>query len=450
MADFHLTNGADLFIGEDSVADLFFGRSSFLTSDDTISGGNTPGDSSVLDTLHFTTAGTVDASAFDHVQGIEMINLSAGGNDVTLTDPLVRSAQGNTITVHGHAGNDVVDAHLVTFAGHVNISGGMGDDVLTGGGIRSNIDGGQGDDTIFGGYGSDNLKGSAGVDHIFGGLGDETIHGNLGDDVIHGGAGSDSVGGNYGADMLFGGSGDDHLSGEEGSDKIYGQTGNDVLAGSVGHDTIYGGEGADSITGGDGHDIINGGAGSDTLQGDGGRDRINLGNSLGDGDHVVYAQLTDGAATGTNVGYDRVFGGDATDKISFTGDGSVDRHGVSLGEFNTGGAHNLDDIVNDDTFQFATDGMAANFDTTDEAARHVFASDTDVTDLATVAAAFNATGVTASAGADALLVATGATHTGVYVYVEDGTTANHIDTSELTLLAYVNGALTTDQFDFLT
>jgi len=456
MASFNLTSGADSFVGTNADADTFSGSVDSLTPDDTIVGGNLPGDPSADDFLRLTSSGTLDQYAFNHVQQIEVINLNKGGNAITLSDAMAETAQGHTLTVHGHAGSDVVDGHFVTSA-TLDIIGGQGGDELIGGGSRSNISGGDGNDTVIGGNGSDNLAGGNGDDHIFGGLGDETIHANLGNDLIYGGEGLDRIAGNYGSDTIYGGSGDDHISGEEGSDSIYGGTGNDQLSGSAGADTIDGargndvisggdgggadsldgGDGADTITGGNGNDTLNGDDGADQLQGDKGADQLNLG-SDGAVDHAVFAAVTDGAAAGHTNGADVISGFEtANDLIGFTGD------------FNTGGVQDLNDITADDTFTFA-DGVAANFDTTDEAARQVFASDTDITNLTTVAAAFNTAGVTASAGADALLVATGAEHTAVYLYVEDGTTPNQVDTTELALLGVADGALTTANFDFLT
>ena len=75
------------------------------------------------------------------------------------------------------AGNDVI-----TFSGQGAISGGTGNDTITGGNVASLIDGGSGNDSLTGG---------TAADAITGGQGDDTIVGGGGADLLAGGGGAD-------------------------------------------------------------------------------------------------------------------------------------------------------------------------------------------------------------------------------------------------------------------
>lgn len=94
----------------------------------------------------------------------------------------------------------------------LSLSGGGGDDVLTGlPGQNDRIEGGFGDDQIDGGDGDDLLFGGEGNDHLLGGTGNDELHGGSGNDRLEGGRGDD---------LLIGGEGDDYLQGWQG-DNVY-------------------------------------------------------------------------------------------------------------------------------------------------------------------------------------------------------------------------------------
>src|SRR5262249_20476064 len=82
---------------------------------------------------------------------------------------------------------------------------------------------------------------------------------------VTGGAGNDTISGSGTANVLNGGAGNDTLAGFGGADTLIGGEGNDVLAGGAGNDTIDAGAGDDSITWavGDGRDVVSGGEGTD-------------------------------------------------------------------------------------------------------------------------------------------------------------------------------------------
>jgi Ca2+-binding RTX toxin-like protein len=99
------------------------------------------------DTLLFTTAGTIDAAAFGGTREVEAILLANGTNAVTLTNLLVSSAAGATLSVTGGTGNDVVNgAAVTTAANRLTLNGGAGADTLTGGAGADTLTGGAGND----------------------------------------------------------------------------------------------------------------------------------------------------------------------------------------------------------------------------------------------------------------------------------------------------------------
>ncbi len=137
MASLTLTPGADLasFGPEKSFVT---GLVENLTAIDLI----TFGDGGVDDVLLLTSAGTVDFRAGGNAAGVtrfERLDLAAGANAVFLTDALVAgsyfgAASAGFFSVRGNAGNDAIDASVVTGAGNrvQFVLGGGGDDIFLG------------------------------------------------------------------------------------------------------------------------------------------------------------------------------------------------------------------------------------------------------------------------------------------------------------------------------
>lgn len=148
-----------------------------------------------------------------------------------------------------------------------DLTGGKGDDTLSGAG---------GEDTLRGGDGEDSLSGDAGDDLLLGGDENDRLSGGGGADRLKGGAGDDLLIGGRAADTLNGGAGDDDITGGGGRDRLIGRSGDDWLSGGGGADTLRGNVGDDSLDGGFGRDLMSGGGGVDSfLFGDRfGRDRI--------------------------------------------------------------------------------------------------------------------------------------------------------------------------------
>lgn len=202
---------------------------------------------------------------------------------------------GGAVTVIGGDGQDtlvsrgdvlaVSEVEVIVLMGSANlevqasdgaedITGNIGDNVISGWGGADTIRGGAGNDVISGGEGNDLLYGNGGADDISGGAGQDTLYGGAGSDTLDGGTGADNLNGESGADVLDGGDGNDALNGGFGNDTMLGGAGSDTLLGMGDHDYIEGGADADRMVGGDGNDTLIGGSGNDTITGDAGDDVI--------------------------------------------------------------------------------------------------------------------------------------------------------------------------------
>jgi len=95
--------------------------------------------------------------------------------------------------------------------------------------LSADISGGSGNDTITGGSGDDRMDGGAGRDSLVGGAGDDSIHGSKGHDTLVGGDGSDLLAGDAGNDSLDGGPGQDFLQTGRGRDTLTGGADEDVF-----------------------------------------------------------------------------------------------------------------------------------------------------------------------------------------------------------------------------
>ena len=170
-----------------------------------------------------------------------------------------------------------------------NISGGLGNDTLTGNSLANTLTGNAGNDTLTGNAGHDTLTGGSGNDSLIGGLDDDTyVFGtattaeadtvteaaNAGTDTLSFSTLTTEVILNLGTtavqtvhanrtlklnsasvfENIVGGSGNDKLSGNSLANTLTGNDGNDTLTGNAGHDTLTGGSGNDSLVGGLGDD----------------------------------------------------------------------------------------------------------------------------------------------------------------------------------------------------
>lgn len=226
--------------------------------------------------------------------------LGTDGNDTitpTTVSPFVLTWP--ELFVMPGAANDVID-------------GKGGNDVLDGGGGDDKIGGGTGNDVLRGSAGNDTLRGDEGSDQIYGGDNNDSLDGGPGYDLLYGGSGQDTLesswaDGNY--DELYGGSGNDTFNQLRGLSYAYGGLGNDSFFGGLDAVVMYGDEGNDNLTGGRGGDYLAGGVDNDFIRGDFGSDMI-LG---GDGNDTIDGIYR--SATGTDITYDSIYGGNGDDYV---------------------------------------------------------------------------------------------------------------------------------------
>ncbi|MEX0339507.1 MAG: calcium-binding protein [Arenibacterium sp.] len=211
---------------------------------------------------------------YDGGKGVDLLDVSASERRVVVDLTRDVATDGNAST-------------LISIEG---VTGGDGDDTLTGNGKKNTltgnggddeVNGGGGKDRIFGNSGNDNLEGGSGADKIFAGAGDDRAEGQGGDDLIVGGFGNDVLLGGSGSDTIRGENGDDELVGAGGKDRLIGGNNrdllkggdsNDVLKGGGGRDKLFGDDGNDQLFGGGLKDVLDGGSGDDDMWGQGGSD----------------------------------------------------------------------------------------------------------------------------------------------------------------------------------
>jgi len=317
--------GANVLIGG-AGADVLTGGS----GDDILQGG---GGNDTLD------GGVGDSDTADYSAVSETVNVDL--SDTTVTVSFTNGEQDTLIDIENVTGGSGDDS--LTGDDEANVlEGGAGNDVLDGGANDDILAGGAGNDDLTGGTGSDTadyLEAQAGVsvtlehdatvtatvgddedsltsiENLIGSRYDDTLTGDVGDNVFDGNGGDDVLSGNGGDDVLSGNGGDDVLSGNGGDDVLSGGGGNDVLSGDSGNDELAGEDGADILDGGSGRDTLTGGAGDDVLSGGSGEDvAVYSGNYLDYGIDIDIDPETE-AVTVTVADYDTLDGNDGTDTL---------------------------------------------------------------------------------------------------------------------------------------
>ena len=270
------------------------------------------------------------------------------------------------IFVNGGDGSDAIEADENVTA-QMFVTGGNGDDQITGGSANNVIIDTQGNNsvttqtsgknTIITGDGSDviNARGGENVIYTQGGRDDITlgqqgqtgasccneVHSGDGDDIVTAHDGNNAVYGENGEDTIIaykgqndinGGADDDNITVIDGTNTVLGEDGDDVITAYNGQNTIYGGEGDEDITIYDGSSVVHGENGNDHIKaykgdhafyGENGNDKIEGGSGReyiegGYGDDYI-----DGGAGGDVIyagyGSDEVNGGDGDDFINAGG-----------------------------------------------------------------------------------------------------------------------------------
>ena len=281
----------------------------------------------VVASLATGTGGQPSITEADTYIGIE--NLTGGSGDDTLAGNAANNvltggpgsdtasyadrgaAQDIVASLASGLGGQTSTAEIDSYVTIENLTGGGGDDTLTGNSASNRLDGAGGTDTVS--YGdrlagqhivaslATSSGGQAGtaesdvyvaIENLTGGAGNDTLAGNDASNRLEGAAGTDTV--SYadriaGEDViaslasgtggqaslgesdlyvtienLTGGAGNDALSGDAFPNVLSGAPGDDLLAGAGGDDRLDGGDGADTLTGGPGADVLDGAAGTDT------------------------------------------------------------------------------------------------------------------------------------------------------------------------------------------
>ncbi|SFS10949.1 calcium-binding protein [Sphingomonas jatrophae] len=155
-------------------ADSFQFTVANLTGADVVQGGA----GSAIDTLQFTTIGSITTAMLAGVSGIERVLLANGTNSIVLGAAFAASADAQTLRVIGGSGNDTINGAAATT--RLDIAAGSGDDLLIGGSgadiFRVNIGALTAADNISGGDGQDALvlNGAGTIDFTNGGYDDSS------------------------------------------------------------------------------------------------------------------------------------------------------------------------------------------------------------------------------------------------------------------------------------
>jgi Ca2+-binding RTX toxin-like protein len=196
-----------------------------------------------------------------------------------------------------------------------NLTGGSGDDSLTGDIAANTLNGGAGNDTLVGGGGADILLGGAGNDILNGGADDDILIGGAGADTFTGGGGNDTVSyANSSAltiDMSNPASGNGDALGDVFNADI------SVVLGSAGADTFVGRATNESFKAGAGDDLVKGSAGDDILDGETGTgDTIDYTGSTAVNLNFFTSIFSGGFAQGDTLSnFEKVIGSSAGDTI---------------------------------------------------------------------------------------------------------------------------------------
>jgi Ca2+-binding RTX toxin-like protein len=248
-------------------------------------------------------AGSNDGVAGDNDNVTTTIENVTGGNG---NDNITGDASANRLT--GNFGNDILDGDPVVTCpvggtppcyatSNDTLNGGAGNDTLHGRNGNDILNGGNGagTDPVLGAYtDNDALDGGNGIDSASYSTRNVPLSLTVGNGANDGQAGeTDDI--QADTEAITGGSNNDTINGDNGRDTLTGGAGSDTIDGNGGNDTIQGNSGNDDLTGGGGKDILSGSTGNDTFHTvDGLKDSINC----GDGTDNVAA--TDNVDTKTS------------------------------------------------------------------------------------------------------------------------------------------------------
>ena len=341
-----------------------------------------------------TLSGTQSANTLNGLDGNDVLIGAAGADTLNGGDGAdTASYEERATAVTAALGGANIDADL--YSSIRNLTGGGGDDALTGDATANTLQGGGGDDVLAGAGAADSLIGGPGrniasyderatavaaslaplgprpdgdtyaqIQSLRGGAGDDTLTGDAATNRLEGGAGDDVLVGGDGDDDLIGGAGRNTASYEERTtpvaaslapagpkpdSDVYDQIQN--LRGGAGDDTLTGDGGPNAVDGRAGDDSIAGLAGLDDLRGATGADTINARDGAAD--------TVDCGANGDTASVDLVDTTTACEALRFPdsdGDGADDSRDCDRANaaIHPGAAEIIDNAVDENC-----DGVAA-------------------------------------------------------------------------------------------
>jgi len=354
------------------------------------SGSSTDRPVGEIESITGTTGGDTVTLSTGFTDG-ETVDLGSGTDSLTLADATNTLNVTNTETITGGSGADAVTALALFTTG-------------------STVDLGGGSDTLNLLNSGTNVLSILNTESVTMGSGDNAVslENTVSGIVINGGAGTNTVQLTTGTHSLgltavevlqsFGGNDTVTLTNAQSGLSVVMDAGTDSLTLAAGGNTV-------TVTG------------AETITGGGDADDVTLG-----------AAQTTGAidlGAGTTTGYDTITGFSTSTDI-----------------FNVASALDtlLDDLGTNGSLTFVSDA-AANFTSTHEALKVTGLSDANLLDLSSVTSAINSLGVTSTSGDDALIVAHGASDTAVYYFQENGSSANNVESGELSMLALIDAVL---------
>jgi Ca2+-binding RTX toxin-like protein len=311
--------------------------------------------------------GTLGEGDDSFTAGIQLANLNGGGGVDTLTlDYSGTLADGRTATsvnlinlrdLHPEYVDFSTGASALFYLSafeRFSITGTVGNDHITSGGLGDTLIGGSGDDTLTGGEGDDSLTGGAGNDWLTAGRGIDVLDGGTGNDLFSEVTYGDEISGGAGTDTVF-----FNLDGQTAAITINLLTGQGAGAAWTDIEFATGtlGEGDDSFTAGIQLANLNGDSGIDTLT-------LDYSGSLADGRTVIVVYfhtlqtnnhetviLSDGAQIDFHL--------DNFERFSITGSTGDDQiRGGALNDTLSGGAGN--DMLSAGEGQDLLDGGAGH------------------------------------------------------------------------------------------